>query len=93
VLDFFAGSGTAGAAAARNGREFLLVDENPAAIAVMEQRLAAYLPVKTEKVLKPTKKRVVADLKKKPARKAISVKSNGTRTKRGTVPPTDAAAT
>ncbi len=43
VLDFFAGSGTTGAAAARNGRSFLLIDENPEAIAVMEQRLAAYL--------------------------------------------------
>jgi len=39
VLDFFAGSGTTGVAAARNGRNFLLVDENPEAIAVMEKRL------------------------------------------------------
>ena len=39
VLDFFAGSGTTGEAAARNGREFLLIDENPQAIAVMERRL------------------------------------------------------
>jgi site-specific DNA-methyltransferase (adenine-specific) len=39
VLDFFAGSGTAGLAAAKNGREFLLVDESAEAIAVMERRL------------------------------------------------------
>ena len=39
VLDFFAGSGTAGVAAAKNGREFLLVDESAEAIAVMEKRL------------------------------------------------------
>jgi site-specific DNA-methyltransferase (adenine-specific) len=39
VLDFFAGSGTFGAAAARNGRSFLLIDQNPEAIAVMEKRL------------------------------------------------------
>jgi len=39
VLDFFAGSGTAGEAAAKNGREFWLVDENTEAVAVMEKRL------------------------------------------------------
>ena len=41
VLDFFAGSGTTGAVAARLGRRFLLVDENPAAIEVMRARLPA----------------------------------------------------
>ncbi|WP_263376451.1 DNA-methyltransferase [Granulicella aggregans] len=93
VLDFFAGSGTTGAAAARNGREFLLVDENPAAVAVMEQRLAAYLPVKTEKLRKPARKRAAGAPKKKAARKSISVKSKETRTKRGVLPPTDPIAT
>ncbi len=39
VLDFFAGSGTTGEAAARNGRSFLLIDENPAAVAIMQKRL------------------------------------------------------
>jgi site-specific DNA-methyltransferase (adenine-specific) len=39
VLDFFAGSGTTGEAAARHGRRFLLVDESAEAIAVMEKRL------------------------------------------------------
>jgi site-specific DNA-methyltransferase (adenine-specific) len=40
VLDFFAGSGTTGLAAKRNGRSYVLIDENPAAIAIMQQRLA-----------------------------------------------------
>ena len=40
VLDCFAGSGTTGEAAARLGRRFLLVDDNPAAIDVMRERLA-----------------------------------------------------
>ena len=38
VLDFFAGSGTAGAAALELGRRFLLVDSNPEAIDVMKVR-------------------------------------------------------
>jgi site-specific DNA-methyltransferase (adenine-specific) len=44
VLDFFAGSGTTGLAAAKHGREFLLVDESAEAVAVMQKRLADYLP-------------------------------------------------
>ncbi len=40
VLDFFAGSGTLGEAAARLGRDFILVDCNPEAIEVMRGRLA-----------------------------------------------------
>jgi site-specific DNA-methyltransferase (adenine-specific) len=44
VLDFFAGSGTTGEAAARNGRGFVLVDQNPEAIAVMRHRLAHFKP-------------------------------------------------
>ena len=40
ILDFFAGSGTTGEAAARHGRSCVLVDENPEAIAVMRERLA-----------------------------------------------------
>jgi site-specific DNA-methyltransferase (adenine-specific) len=39
VLDFFAGSGTTGEAAAKNGRAFCLVDQSTEAIAVMEKRL------------------------------------------------------
>lgn len=39
VLDFFAGSGTTGAVAEKLGRSFLLIDENPEAIAIMRSRL------------------------------------------------------
>jgi site-specific DNA-methyltransferase (adenine-specific) len=42
-LDPFAGSGTLGAVADRLGRRFLLIDESPDAVAVMERRLAAAL--------------------------------------------------
>ena len=38
VLDFFAGSGTTGAAALELGRGFILVDNNPEALAVMARR-------------------------------------------------------
>ncbi len=40
LLDFFAGSGTLGEAAARNGRDCVLVDSNPEALEVMATRLA-----------------------------------------------------
>ena len=40
VLDFFAGSGTTGAAAHELGRRFILVDSNPEAFEVMKKRLA-----------------------------------------------------
>ncbi len=39
-VDFFAGSGTLGEAAAREGRRFLLIDSSPEAIEVMRKRLA-----------------------------------------------------
>ena len=38
VLDFFAGSGTTGAAALELGRRFVLADDNPQALAVMARR-------------------------------------------------------
>lgn len=38
VVDFFAGSGTTGAACLESGRRFLLVDNNPAALQVMAER-------------------------------------------------------
>ena len=44
VLDFFAGSGTAGEAAAKHGRSFVMVDESAAAIKIMEKRLKQYAP-------------------------------------------------
>lgn len=43
VLDFFAGSGTTGEAAAKHGRGFVLVDDNEDAIAIMKKRLAPWL--------------------------------------------------
>jgi site-specific DNA-methyltransferase (adenine-specific) len=43
VLDFFAGSGTTGEAAARNGRSFLLIDQSAEACAVMQARLGHWL--------------------------------------------------
>ena len=45
VLDFFAGSGSFGEAAARHGRGFVLVDNNPEAVRIMRKRLAKYDPV------------------------------------------------
>ena len=44
VLDFFAGSGTTGEAALRAGRSAVLIDDNPAALAVMAKRLAFAAP-------------------------------------------------
>lgn len=41
LLDFFAGSGTLGEAAARVGRDCVLIDDNPEAIRVMQRRFAA----------------------------------------------------
>ena len=40
LLDFFAGSGSFGDAADRNGRDVVLVDDNPVAIDVMRRRFA-----------------------------------------------------
>jgi site-specific DNA-methyltransferase (adenine-specific) len=42
-LDFFAGSGTLGAAAAELGRRFVLIDSSPEAVDVMRRRLAAQI--------------------------------------------------
>ncbi len=44
LLDFFAGSGSFGEAAARNRRDFVLVDDNPDAIRIMTDRLARFGP-------------------------------------------------
>lgn len=44
VMDFFAGSGTTGVAAARNDRPFVLVDSNPEAVQVAAKRLTEYTP-------------------------------------------------
>jgi len=42
-LDFFAGSGTLGEAAAKNDRKFLLVDSSEEATSIMEKRLSRFL--------------------------------------------------
>lgn len=44
VLDWCAGSGTAGVAAAELGRRWLLIDESEAAVATMRRRLEAWAP-------------------------------------------------
>ena len=44
VLDFFAGSGTTGEAAAKHGRNFVMVDESAVAVKIMEKRLKPYSP-------------------------------------------------
>lgn len=44
VVDYFAGSGTTGEAAAKHGRRFLLVDSNPEAVRVMADRLSRFEP-------------------------------------------------
>ena len=42
VADFFAGSGSSGAAAYELGRRFLMVDDSPEACAVMRDRFAGF---------------------------------------------------
>lgn len=42
VLDFFAGSGTLGAAAAQLGRKFVCIDQNPQSLEVMRNRLGEH---------------------------------------------------
>jgi site-specific DNA-methyltransferase (adenine-specific) len=49
-LDFFAGSGTLGAVASTLDRRYVLVDQNPEAIAVIEARLAS--PRKSPRIVK-----------------------------------------
>jgi site-specific DNA-methyltransferase (adenine-specific) len=64
VLDFFAGSGTTGEAAAKHNRNFILVDESPTAIALIHKRLERYLSQKEEV---PAIKSPKRSPKKKPA--------------------------
>src|SRR6476646_8920102 len=52
VLDFFAGSGTTGAAALRADRRFLLVDSHDEAISVMQRRFADQSGVRFEQLEK-----------------------------------------
>jgi DNA modification methylase len=48
VLDFFAGSGTTGAVASALGRDAVLVDDNPDAVAVMRRRMPHAAVARTE---------------------------------------------
>ncbi len=48
VADFFAGSGTTGAAAYEIGRRFLMVDSNPEAASVMARRFAGFEGIEYE---------------------------------------------
>ena len=65
VLDFFAGSGTTGVAAARNGREYLLIDQNKDAVRIMRERLTP--PAEKKAAKKTTAKKTTA--KKSPSAK------------------------
>lgn len=44
VLDYFCGSGTTGESAALHGRQFVLIDQNPEAVAIAASRLGSYAP-------------------------------------------------
>ena len=44
VLDFFAGAGTSGEAAALLGRKFILIDNNKDAVKIAAKRLKQYKP-------------------------------------------------
>ncbi|MEY4577162.1 MAG: hypothetical protein RL701_1865 [Pseudomonadota bacterium] len=61
VLDFFAGSGTTGAAALQEGRRFLLVDSHLAAVDVMRTRFSAQPEVAFDPVCEPALEPVPAD--------------------------------
>lgn len=52
LLDFFAGSGSFGEAAAQLGRDVVLVDENPKAIALMRQRFLKFETIVREPEIK-----------------------------------------
>ena len=57
VLDFFAGSGTTGVAAARNGRSAILVDQSPEACALMRKRLEVAEPQSARAAKPPSERR------------------------------------
>jgi site-specific DNA-methyltransferase (adenine-specific) len=45
-MDFFAGSGTTGAACLESDRRFILIDNNPQALATMAERFAGIDSIK-----------------------------------------------
>jgi site-specific DNA-methyltransferase (adenine-specific) len=50
-LDFFAGSGTLGAVAAKTGRRYVLIDESEEAVRIAAERLAAIEATRTPEVI------------------------------------------
>jgi site-specific DNA-methyltransferase (adenine-specific) len=54
VLDFFAGSGTTGVAAAELDRKFVLIDQNPEAIQIIKNRLNQISCEYSQAALRPT---------------------------------------
>jgi site-specific DNA-methyltransferase (adenine-specific) len=85
LLDFFAGSGTLGAAAAKFGRDAVLVDDNRQAISVMKKRFSGVEGVRwfEERRTKRTAASVAArgSVAKKPA--GASPATRGAASKRG----------
>lgn len=53
VLDFFSGSGTTAAVAAKLGRHYVAIDQNPEALAIMKKRLRDLGPTKFIGPIKP----------------------------------------
>ena len=53
VLDFFAGSGTTGIAAHECGRSFMLIDDNPQAITIMQRRFRDFPDVSFHELENP----------------------------------------
>lgn len=53
LLDFFAGSGTVGEAAAKHDRGFVLIDQSPDAIEIMADRLLRWAPEVVRQPLEP----------------------------------------
>ncbi len=72
VVDFFAGSGTTGAAALALGRRFLLVDDHPEAVAVMRRRFAGQ-EVRFSEVASP-----VLERRRRPSGKPLKTAATGT---------------
>ncbi len=54
VLDFFAGSGTVGESCLQFGRQFILIDNNPQALEVMEKRFTGIEGIEWIKTLPGT---------------------------------------
>jgi site-specific DNA-methyltransferase (adenine-specific) len=70
VLDFFAGSGTLGEAAARSGRGFILIDSSAEAVSVMRARLAFAHPTVEMEIPR------AGDQEERSSRRGRSVPSN-----------------